>query len=60
MTKFNRWKVRDKIFVFPSTFTKKVVMNHVNYTFIHICIICGKMDIRADHYSKHIKESTFS
>ena len=47
-----KWKVKDKVILFPKEWTKNEVMKWINAGYIRVCPRCGKLDVTYDHFNK--------
>jgi hypothetical protein len=47
--KLTKWKLKDKVYSFPSNWTKDRVLAFAN-TDIRVCPICSKVDVGLDHF----------
>lgn len=46
-----KWKLKDKVYSFPSDWTKDIILQFAN-TDIRVCPICSKIDVWLDHFDK--------
>jgi capsid portal protein len=50
-TKFNKWKLKDSIVLFPIEWNKQEVLDWVNAKYIRVCSLCDKLDVSYDHFN---------
>lgn len=46
-----KWKIRNKIVLFPEDWNKDRVMKWINAKHIRMCPICNKLDVTYDHFN---------
>ncbi len=51
--KLTRFKLRDKVYLFPFNWTVDQVVNFANQDF-RMCNYCGKIDVKLNHFNNCI------
>lgn len=49
--KLNKWRIKNKIVLFPKEWDKTVVMKWLNADYIRVCPVCSKIDVSYDHFN---------